>query len=196
MDLNGSLLDWINDLAGNSWALDQAMEFAAQYAIYAIVLLAIASWFVRSGTGADRRMALYAGAASGAISIAIALIIQHFYVHQRPFVLHTHPLVLRSDVTLLINHAPDTSFPSEHSTAAFGIASGVGTYRHRLGILLLTLAMLTAFSRVYVGVHYPADVAAGAAIGALVALALWYARPGLAWLDRSIVLRLVPAPFR
>jgi len=195
LDLNGSILDWINDLAGNSWALDHAMEFAAQYAVYAIVLLAVASWFVR-GAGTEHRMALYAGAASGAISVAIALVIQHFYMHQRPFVLHTHPLVLRSDVTLLIKHAPDASFPSEHSTAAFGIAAGVGTYRHRLGVLLLALAALTAFSRVYVGVHYPADVAAGAAIGVLVAVALWFARPGLAWLDRSVVVRLVPAPLR
>jgi undecaprenyl-diphosphatase len=163
------------------------MEFAAQYAIYAIVLLAVASWFVRGRSNTDHRMALYAGAASGAISVAIALVIQHFYVHQRPF-------VLRGDVTLLVNHAPDASFPSEHATAAFGIAAGVGTYRHRLGLVLLALAALTAFSRVYVGVHYPADVAAGAAIGVLVALALWFARPALAWIDSSLVVRVVPAP--
>lgn len=196
MDLNWQILDWINDLAGNSSLLDHAMEAAAQYAIYAIVAIAVASWFVRSGRGGEHRLAVYAGGASAVISIAIALLIQHFYVHQRPFVLHTNPLVLNNDVTVLIHHSADASFPSEHATGAFAVAAGVGTYRHRLGLLLLALAALTAFSRVYVGIHYPADVAGGAAIGVLVALALWFARPALAWLDRSIVTRVVPAPLR
>jgi len=196
LNLNGEILDWINDLAGNSSLLDHAMEAAANYAIYAIVALAIASWFVRSGRTDGHRMAVYAGGISAVISIAIALVIQHFYVHQRPFVLHSNPLVLNSDVTLLVHHSADASFPSEHATGAFAIAAGVGTYRHRLGLLLLALAALTAFSRVYVGIHYPADVAGGAAIGVLVALALWFARPALVWIDRSVVVRVVPAPLR
>ncbi len=194
MDLNTKFLDWINDLAGRSWLLDHAMEAAANYAVYAIVALAIVSWFVRSGRGGDRRLAVYTGGISAIISRVIALIIQHFYVHPRPFVLTTHPLVYRSDVTVLIHHSADASFPSEHSTGSFAVAAGVGLYRHRLGVLLLALAALVAFSRVFVGIHYPADVAAGAAIGVLVAVAVRFARPALAWLDRSIVLRLVPAP--
>ena len=79
MDLNWQILDWINDLAGNSSLLDRAMEAAASYAIYAIVALAIASWFVRSGRRNEHRLALYAGGISAVISIAIALLIQHFY---------------------------------------------------------------------------------------------------------------------
>jgi undecaprenyl-diphosphatase len=195
LDLNGKILDWINGLAGHSSLLDNTMEGAAKYAVYAIVALAVASWFFRS-RGGEHRMAVYAGGISAVISIAIALVIQHFYVHQRPFVLHTNPLVLNSDVTVLVHHSADASFPSEHATGAFAIAAGVGTYRHRLGLVLLTLAALTAFSRVFVGIHYPADVAAGAAIGVLVALALWFARPVLAWLDQSIVMRVLPAPLR
>jgi undecaprenyl-diphosphatase len=195
LDLNWRILDWINDLAGNSSLLDHTMEAVAQYAVYAIVAIAVASWFVRSRDD-EHRLAVYAGGIAAVISLAIALLIQHFYVHQRPFVLQTNPLVLNNDVTVLVHHAADASFPSEHATGAFAIAAGVGTYRHRLGLLLLVLAALVAFSRVYVGIHYPADVAGGAAIGVLVAIALWFARPALAWLDRTVVTRIVPAPLR
>lgn len=196
MALNEKVLDWINGLAGNSSLLDHAMEATANFAVYLIIGLVIASWFVRSGRTNDHRMAVYAGGVAAVISVGIALVIQHFYVHPRPFVLQTNPLVMNPDVTRLINHAPDASFPSEHATGAFAIAASVGMYRRRLGLVLLLLAALTAFSRVYVGIHYPADVGAGAAIGVLVALALWFARPALAWLDRSVVLRVVPAPLR
>ena len=176
-------------MGGHVPLIDHAMEFAAQYAVFAIALLVAASWFIRAGNGADRRIAVYTAIGSAAISIAIAMLIQHYYVHQRPF-------VLRNDVVLLIDHSADPSFPSEHTTAAFAMAAGIGIYRHKLGALLLVLAALTAFSRVFVGVHYPADVAAGAAIGVLVAMALWFARPALAWVDRCVVVRVVPAPLR
>jgi len=194
--LNEKILDWINGLAGNFSLLDHAMEGVAKYAVYLIIGLVIASWFVRSDRTNDHRMAVYAGGVAAVISVAIALVIQHFYVHPRPFVLQTNPLVLNSDVTLLVHHAPDASFPSEHATGSFAIAAAVGMYRRAFGLLLLVLAALVGFSRVYVGIHYPADVAGGAAIGVLVALALWFARPLLAWLDRSVVTRIVPAPLR
>ncbi len=189
MHLNGTLFEEINELAGHVSLADRSMEFAAQYAVIAIALLVAGSWFVRAGNGADRRIAVYTALASAAIGLGIAVVIQHYYVHQRPF-------VLRADVVLLMRHTADPSFPSEHTTAAFAMAAGLGIYRHRLGLLALALAALTAFSRVYVGVHYPGDVAAGAAIGVLVVIALWFARPALAWLDNTIVLRLVPASLR
>lgn len=172
------------------------MEWTANYAVFLIIGLVIASWFVRSDHTKDHRMAVYAGGVAAVVSVGIALVIQHFYVHPRPFVLQTNPLVINSDVTVLIHHAPDASFPSEHATGAFAIAAAVGMYRRRFGLLLLAMAAVVAFSRVYVGIHYPADVGAGAALGVVVALALWFARPLLAWIDRSIVLRLVPAPLR
>lgn len=194
MNVNQALFDRINDLAGNSSLLDHAMEDAAKYLVYVVVALAIASWFFHSGRSNEHRLALYTGGVAAVISLAIALAIQHVYVHPRPFVLQANPLVLRGDVTVLVHHAPDASFPSEHATGTFAIATGVGVYRHRFGLLLLALAALVAFSRVYVGIHYPADVVGGAAIGVLVAIGVWFARPLLAWLDRSIVARIVPAP--
>lgn len=187
MDLNGSLFDAINDVAGHVAILDRVMEWAAQYAVFAIFAIVIASWFIRAGTGADRRIAVYTAVAAAALGLAVTLTIQHVYFHPRPF-------VARTDYVLLVNHSADTSFPSEHATAAFAMAAGIALYRRRLGALLIALAAATAFSRVFVGIHYPADVAAGAAIGALAAGAVWSIRGAFGWLDRNIVIRLVPAP--
>ena len=61
---------------------------------------------------------------------------------------------------------------------------------------MFALAILMSFARVFVGVHWPADVAMGAVIGIVVALALWFARPILVWLDQSVLMRCVPAPLR
>ena len=67
---------------------------------------------------------------------------------------------------LLIARQSDFSFPSGHACASFAAAS---VYFRKLpqkwGISAVVLAALIAFSRLYVGVHYPTDVLAGAVIG-------------------------------
>src|SRR5207302_10177727 len=103
--INGAVFDRINVLAGNSSLLDHAMEFAARYSVFAIAGIAALSWFLRTGSDRERRLAVYTAVASAAAALLIALVIQHIYVHQRPF-------VLRSDVVLLIPHGSDPSFPS------------------------------------------------------------------------------------
>lgn len=65
----------------------------------------------------------------------------------------------------------DWSFPSNHATIAGAAALTLALARHTLLWLTAPLALLMAFSRVFVGVHYPHDVAAGLAFGALVAVA-------------------------
>lgn len=66
------------------------------------------------------------------------------------------------------------SFPSGHAATAFAGAVAL-TYLWREGApFFFLLAAAIAFSRVYVGVHYPGDVIAGAALGAVVGLA-WVA---------------------
>lgn len=64
------------------------------------------------------------------------------------------------------------SFPSGHATVSFACATVLALAVPRLRAPLYALAALIAFSRVYVGVHYPGDVVAGAALGVLIAIAL------------------------
>ena len=61
-----------------------------------------------------------------------------------------------------------SSFPAGHAATAFAGAVLLSCVAVRLAPLFLGLAVVIGFSRVYDGVHYPTDVLAGAAIGALV----------------------------
>ncbi|MGW0396447.1 phosphatase PAP2 family protein [Streptomyces sp. NPDC003002] len=69
----------------------------------------------------------------------------------------------------------DWSFPSNHATLAVALAVGVTLLWPRLAALALPLATAGALLRVLLGVHYPHDVLAGAALGASVVAALWLA---------------------
>ena len=62
------------------------------------------------------------------------------------------------------------SFPSGHSAAAFGAAVAIGRMWPQGRVLWWTLAVLMGYSRIYVGHHYPLDVAGGAGLGILIAL--------------------------
>lgn len=65
--------------------------------------------------------------------------------------------------------AGDWSFPSNHSAIAGAAAVALAIARPRLAWLTVPLALLMAFSRVFVGVHYPHDVAVGLLLGAALA---------------------------
>ena len=65
----------------------------------------------------------------------------------------------------LIRMPRSTSFPSGHAAAAFGFAAAATAELPALAPVLAPLAVAVGYSRVHTGVHYPSDVAAGAAIG-------------------------------
>jgi undecaprenyl-diphosphatase len=70
-------------------------------------------------------------------------------------------------------HAPhDGSFPSGHATVSFACATVLSFYAPRAAPAFYALAAAIAWSRVYVGVHYPLDVLGGAALGLGIAIAL------------------------
>ena len=82
------------------------------------------------------------------------------------------PPLSNPDPAPLVDLPATHSFPSGHATVAFACATTLALAVPRLRIPLYVLAALIAFSRVYVGVHYPLDVLAGAVLGVGIAKAL------------------------
>jgi membrane-associated phospholipid phosphatase len=84
------------------------------------------------------------------------------------------PYAKLHDVHLLGTASTDPSFPSDHATLAGAAIAGLFLVDRRLGWGTLVAGLLLTADRVYIGAHYPADVVAGLALGALVALAGWF----------------------
>jgi len=90
-------------------------------------------------------------------------------------------------------HTPGTgAFPSGHASVSFACATAIAWASPRLALPAYLLAAAIAFSRVYVGVHYPLDVIAGAALGTAVGYGVFRALPTLARFPRRR--RAAPPP--
>jgi undecaprenyl-diphosphatase len=72
----------------------------------------------------------------------------------------------------LVRPPIDGSFPSGHAATSFAAATVLSFARPRWAPVFYLLALAVGFSRVYVGVHYPLDILAGAVLGTAIATAL------------------------
>lgn len=75
------------------------------------------------------------------------------------------PCWIDDSIALLINNPKDYSFPSGHTYASFAVSVAIFMYYKKLGSVLIVLATLIGFSRLYLFVHYPSDVLAGMILG-------------------------------
>jgi membrane-associated phospholipid phosphatase len=82
------------------------------------------------------------------------------------------PPLVYPDPRPLVGVPHSGAFPSGHAAAAFAAATVIAFASRRLAVPVYVLAALVAWSRVYVGVHWPLDVLGGAVLGVLVATAL------------------------
>jgi membrane-associated phospholipid phosphatase len=137
-------------------ALDRLMYTASAVGDHSAIWLALAAlqgW--RSGQG--WRPLVRAGALLGTESVLVNGLVKLGFRRQRPENAEARPLPLRIPRT--------SSFPSGHASAAFFAATLLSNGPS--GFIYYVLATVIASSRVYVKIHHPSDVVAGAALGAV-----------------------------
>src|SRR3989344_2420870 len=149
----------INDLAGHNIWLDRFMIFAADKMGYILILSVLIIFWKKDYF----KKVVFASLGSAIVArFVFVAIMRYLFYSPRPF------LVLE-DVNQLMNHAFESSFPSGHTTFYFALAMGVYFYNKKAGHTFLILAGLVGLARIFVSVHWPLDILAGAGLGVLVA---------------------------
>lgn len=101
------------------------------------------------------------------LTAVIAVIVADFIGARllKPLFARPRPPFAMDDVRRLVGVGPSFSFPSNHAINTATVGAVVMLEWPRWGWLLLGVAAVVGYSRVYVGVHYPFDVIGGAVLG-------------------------------
>lgn len=170
------LISHLNHLARRSWAFDNFFVLCSNYLLRAagIVPLYWWAWFGEDGDRVKKRETL----AFGLIACVFALFLSRLIAAIVPFRIRPmHNPALHFQVPygqgtqMLIGWS---AFPSDHAAVYFTLATCLWFVSRRLGIFAFCWAFfVTSLPRVYLGLHYPTDILAGALLGI-----------GVAWLAR------------
>lgn len=161
--LNIEAFRTINNLGKQYPYLNDSFVFLAEYTVYIFALIVLIRWFSRNQK--DRIMIICAS-----LSFVMSEILGKL-----AGVLHSNkqPFAVLPDVNQLIEKAVDNSFPSDHTILFFSFCITFAIFHKKTGFIWILLACLVGFSRIWVGVHYPADVIAGAMISTLTAFLIY-----------------------
>lgn len=163
--LDGGILLWIQDVLRRPW------------------LTPLVAWYTHLGNAGLLWIALSAAMLfykrtrrAGVVALmALAFGFLCTNVLLKHLVARTRPWLVVEGLTAIIAEGDLNSFPSGHTTAAFAAAVAWWNTlpRRRMRVTGLVMAALMGASRLYVGVHFPSDVLAGALVGTFCGLLAW-----------------------
>jgi membrane-associated phospholipid phosphatase len=165
MAVDSNLYVDINNFSRHTSWLNFPMANYAKYGLgFFALLMLFAWWYSRRQPNRVMASALLAPVIA-ALAFLINQPVASAVGEKRPYDEFPNALVL-----LAKGH--DWSFPSDHAILGGAVTVTLFFVSKRLGYISLFLALLMAFARVYVGVHYPQDVAVGLVDGAIIAILL------------------------
>ena len=165
-EIDASLTHKINQLALMSPDLVWIMIRVSALGVPVMIALTAVQWWSTNDRTNIRHITITAG-----LSFILGLVINQailLFVHRmRPY---------DSGIThLFIERSPDFSFPSDHATASFAIASAfLFKSRRSWGMVFGLAALIICLSRVFLGTHYLSDVIAGAFTGILASVTVYF----------------------
>lgn len=171
-ELDLQIITWLNGWALESWTFDKTMVFVANSQILkggVLVTLIWWAWFrdrEDAGRGRTGLLTALAAAFAGILVGRVMALTMPFRL--RPLHEPTLDLVLPHGMTPTALEGW-SSFPSDHAVLFFALSTGLFLVSKRVGLfaLLYTMAII-CFPRVYLGLHYPSDILAGALVGVLI----------------------------
>lgn len=159
--MDWAVFQWLDGiLRGHDLIGDEVADFSALSPLM-VGLAVIGLWFTSRPGGPGRgKLACASALLAAAVALAANQAISALWFRERPTDAHPADAVLH-----FVSPSGDPSFPSDHAGAAFAIAFAVLFVSRRAGGWFLLAAGAVGLSRVLVGLHYPGDVLAGAAVG-------------------------------
>jgi undecaprenyl-diphosphatase len=176
--ININIFSAINQFAGHNLLIDNSAIIAAEYLPYLFILPLIYLWFRQKENSRDYALfAVY----SAVIGLTLNLVITLIYFHPRPFMEglgHT-----------LFNHAAETSFPSDHTTAMLSLAIILLFFKPTriLGGTLAVLGFITGLARVFCGIHFPFDILGSLLVATASAGIVWVCRGQFVVVNKFII---------
>jgi len=158
----------VNHVASRTPWLHQIALAFAKYGVVLFALLLVAGLLMARHRSSRTLAAAIWAPVAVLLAVAVNQPLGDLVDESRPYV--THPSALR-----LAAVTADFSFPSDHAVMAGSAAAALWLISRRLGSVAAVLALLMAFTRVYIAAHYPWDVVGGLAVGCAVALLGWVA---------------------